>query len=190
MKPRRVAVLGLGNVLMGDDGFGPYLAQFLRAAYELPEGLSVQELGTPGFDLVPHLAGLDAVIILDAVQAPALPGDVRVYRRDQILRHAPGPRVSPHDPALKEALLLADLAGEAPKEVILVGVVPARVTTGVGLSVPVRAALPTAVAEVVGHLAALGFRLRPRHPPALLDVWWEQAATGLPPLRAAGPGLR
>lgn len=175
MRPRRAAVLGLGNVLMGDDGFGPYLAQFLRAAYELPEGLSVEELGTPGFDLVPHLAGLDAVIILDAVQAPALPGDVRVYRRDQILRHAPGPRVSPHDPALKEALLLADLAGEAPEEVTLIGVVPARVDTGPGLSRAVKAALPQAAAEVVRHLAALGFALRPRHPSASLDVWWESA---------------
>jgi hydrogenase maturation protease len=181
MKPRRAAVLGIGNVLMGDDGFGPYLAQFLRAAYEIPDGLSVRDLGTPGFDLVPHLAGLDAVIILDAVQAPALPGDVRVYRRDQILRHAPGPRVSPHDPALKEALLLAELAGEAPAEVVLVGVVPARVRAGPGLSPAVKAALPRAVAEVIRHLAALGFVLHPRHPPAFLDVWWE---------RNADPGAR
>ena len=175
MKPRRAAVLGIGNVLMGDDGFGPYLAQLLQAAYDLPEGLSVRELGTPGFDLVPYLAGLDAVVILDAVQAPALPGDVRVYRRADILRHTPGPRVSPHDPALKEALLLADLAGQAPEEVVLIGVVPARVSPGPGLSILVKAALPDAMAEVVRHLGALGFCLRPRHPPASLDVWWEAA---------------
>jgi hydrogenase maturation protease len=169
-----VAVLGLGNVLMGDDALGPTVIKVLEAEYEFPTGVSVQDLGTPGLDLTPYLAGVEALIVVDTVRASGAPGEVRLYRRDEILKHPPQPRLSPHDPGLKEALLTMEFSGSGPREVLLVGVIPAEVRTGVGLSQAVRAAVPAAVAEVVQELARLEVAPRPRPAPAPADLWWER----------------
>ena len=93
-----LAVLGLGNVLMQDDAAGPHVIAALRAGWLIPDGIEVEELGTPGFDLVPYLSGRDTVILVDAVRADAEPGTVRVYRRDEILAHPPGPSYQPARP--------------------------------------------------------------------------------------------
>ncbi|MBZ0268067.1 hydrogenase maturation protease, partial [bacterium] len=136
------AILGLGNVLMGDDALGPWAIERLRARWRFPESVEVEDLGTPGLDLLPHLAGRQAVILVDTVRATGDPGDVRRYGLDEVLAHAPGPRVSPHDPGLKETLASLRFAGNAPEELTLIGVIPERVDNRMGLSDAVRAALP------------------------------------------------
>ncbi len=170
----RVAVVGLGNVLMGDDALGPAVIKTLEAEFEFPTGVEVADLGTPGLDLSPYLSGLAALVVVDTVRAAAEPGALRLYRRDQILAAPLHPRVSPHDPGLKEALLTAEFAGDGPREVLLVGVVPGEVTTGIGMSDPVRNAVPAAVAEVVRELVRLGVPPRRRSEPAEPDLWWER----------------
>jgi hydrogenase maturation protease len=167
-----VAVLGLGNVLMGDDALGPTVIKVLEAEYEFAPAVSVQELGTPGLDLTPYLAGVDAVIVVDTVRASGAAGQVRLYHRDQILGHRPQPRLSPHDPGLKEALLTVELSGEGPREVLLVGVIPEGVRTGV--SEAVRAAVPQAVSAVVAELGRLGVPPRARPTPTDAELWWER----------------
>jgi hydrogenase maturation protease len=169
-----VEVVGLGNVLMGDDALGPTVIKVLEAEYEFPGGVSVQDLGTPGLDLTPYLADIRALIVVDTVRASGVPGEARLYRRDEILKHPPQARLSPHDPGLKEALLTMEFAGNGPREVLLVGVIPAEVGTRIGLSPAVRAAVPGAVAEVVKELTRLGVAPRPRPTPADPDLWWER----------------
>ncbi len=71
----RVLVAGLGNVLMGDDAFGPWVVRSLEADHELPPGAVARDLGTPGLDLTPHLADLEALVVVDTVHADAAPGD-------------------------------------------------------------------------------------------------------------------
>ena len=76
------------------------------------------------------------------MHATGAPGEVRLYRRDEMLKNPPQPRLSPHDPGLKEALLTLEFSGTAPREVLLVGVIPASVETGVGLSPAVQRGCP------------------------------------------------
>lgn len=171
----RVAVVGLGNVLMGDDALGPMVIQALEAAYEFPARVTVSDLGTPGLDLIPYFTGLDALVIVDTVTSAGSPGQLRLYRRDEILRTPPQPRLSPHDPGLKEALLTAEFAGDGPREVLLVGVIPGEVRARVGLSPAVRLAVPAAAAEVIRELDRLGAPARARAVPRPLDPWWERA---------------
>jgi hydrogenase maturation protease len=170
----RVAVYGLGNVLMGDDALGPYAVEVLRATHELPDEVTVADLGTPGLDLAPYLDGLDALVLLDTVSAAGAPGEVRAYRLPDIVRHAPGPRLSPHDPGVKEALLLAGLTGNGPAEVLLVGVVPASTATGVGLSPAVAEAIPAVVAAAVAELRRLGVPVAVRPRAEAPRIWWEE----------------
>ena len=171
-----VRVLGLGNVLMGDDALGPWVVEDLLARWEFPEGVSVVDVGTPGLDLTPYLADAEAVFLVDTVKADAPPGTLKVYSRGQLLARGPQPRVSPHDPGLAEALFSLDFAGCAPKQVTLVGVVPEKVEKGVRLTPAVRAAVPAASEEVAGRLAWLGLAPR-RRPGAFTRPWWERAAS-------------
>lgn len=170
----RIAVLGLGNVLMGDDGLGPNVIQQLQNTYEFPDTVEVVDLGTPGLDLIPFLTEVDAVIFVDTVRSTGSPGDVRVYHTDDLLRHAPRPRVSPHDPGVKSALLTLKLAGIGPSEATLVGVIPSRVEKGPGLSGALEAAVPVAAAAVVRELARLGASATPRDESVVTRPWWEQ----------------
>jgi hydrogenase maturation protease len=175
-RPGRIGVIGLGNVLMGDDAFGPWVAQVLLAEYEFPPGVSVEDLGTPGLDLIPYVADLEALVLVDTVRSDGPPGTIRLYRRDALLKHAPEARLSPHDPGVKEALLTAEFAGVGPREVLLVGAVPMDSAMGVRLSPPLREAVPLAVAEVLRELARLGWPAARRSAPGRADIWWEAEA--------------
>lgn len=170
----KTLVMGLGNVLMGDDGFGPFVVKVLESRYDFPGEVSLLDAGTPGLDLVPFLTGPEAVVIVDTVKAEAPPGTLKRYGREAILRHLPEARLSPHDPSLKEVLLTLDFAGKGPREVTLVGTVPASVAAGPGLSAPVRAAVEAAVEAVRVELERLGVPARPKAEPGDPDLWWER----------------
>src|SRR5262249_25589253 len=146
---RMIRVLGLGNVLMSDDGFGPFVVRVLEATYECPEGVEFLDAGTPGLDLTPFLIGADAVIFVDTVSSRGMPGEIRVYSRNEILRHPPQARTGGHDPALKEALLTVEAAGCGPTRVTLVGAIPEWVATGTALSPRLERAVGPAVQAVV-----------------------------------------
>lgn len=168
-----VAVLALGNVLMGDDGLGPHVLRRLVAEWDLPPEVEVHDLGTPGLDLAPWLMDLRAAILVDTVKADAPPGTIRTYGKER-LATLPAPlRMSPHDPALVEVLSSLELAGHAPRELILVGVVPLMVEQGIGLSDPVRAAIPAAVDAVLAELRRFGVEPERRSAPAeTKEEWW------------------
>jgi hydrogenase maturation protease len=168
------AVIGLGNVLMGDDGVGPYVVEQLRAAYDCPEGVELRDAGTPGLDLVPFIADTDACIIVDAVRSAGAPGEMRVYRLEQILAHAPMPRLGPHEPGVKETLITLHLAGQAPREVVLVGVIPEHSDAWPGLSAAVRDRVPELMAQICAELERLGTPLIARAVPRVPDTWWER----------------
>jgi hydrogenase maturation protease len=150
-----IAVFGIGNVLVGDDGIGPAVVSAIEREYDLPETVILEDLGTPSLDLAARLTEFETVIFIDAVSAKAAPGTVRIYTLDEILEHPPGLRLSPHDPSLKETLLTSRFASGNPCHVRMVGVVP-EATDAFGLSATVHAAIPRAVAAVLHELELLG----------------------------------
>jgi hydrogenase maturation protease len=170
---KRIGIFGLGNVLLADDGWGPYLVRLLEANYEFPENVELRDLGTPGQDLALDMAGLDLLIVLDSVNASGQPGELRRYGKEEILRHKPGPRLSPHDPSFKEALMVADLHGDAPEEVVLIGVIPDETDLEPSLSEAVRKSLPEAQEMVMAELSRYGNEIPKRNPPQKPDIWWE-----------------
>lgn len=170
----RVAVIGIGNVLAGDDAVGPHVVRVLEARFELPDGVQVIDAGTPGYDLTAFLADQDAAILVDAVRTGGPAGELRTFAKAELLEKRPILAVSPHEPGVREALLNAEFMGVTPPVVRLVGVVPSATATGIALSPPVRAAVPGAVDAVVRELAALGVALAPRREPREPDLWWEK----------------
>lgn len=172
---RRVGVVGLGNVLVGDDAFGPYVVRHLESRYDMGPGVEVMDLGTPGLDLAPHLEGLDALIVVDTVHSDGDPGTLKRYDKEALLSRPSPPRTNPHQPGVKETLLRLEVEGLAPRTVLLVGVVPEQTETGVGLSAAVRAAAWDAVESIVEELMRLGYPVAPRVPAVEADVWWERS---------------
>ncbi len=179
LTPGEVRVLGLGNVLMGDDALGPWVIEELLANWEFPDGVRVLDVGTPGLDLTPYLADADTVILVDTVKADGAPGAIHLYSREELLASPAEPRLSPHDPGLTEALFALDFVGCAPREILLIGVVPGMVAKGIGLTPAVRTAVVQAAARVVERLSRLGLPPRARTRPPCVSPWWEKpAATG------------
>lgn len=175
MSPR-TAVIALGSVLMTDDAVGAHVLRRLEAGHELPSDVELLDLGTPGPELAHRIEGLDAVVFVDTIRTPGgRPGEIHLLRREEILRGHQPLRLSPHDPSLRGALLAADLLGQAPSEVLLIGIVPAETHLGIGLTPAVQAALPQAVEAVAAELARLGCGASRRETPQPVELWWEKA---------------
>jgi hydrogenase maturation protease len=146
-------VIGLGNVVLSDDGLGVHAVGRLRHGYSLAEGVELIEGGTAGLLLLPHLADARRAIIVDAIDTGAPPGTlVRLAGEDWASTFAIG--ITPHDVGLRDLLGAAKLSGAWPQELVLHGVQPASTAIGTELSAAVAAALDPLVCEIVAELAA------------------------------------
>lgn len=150
------AVFGIGNVLFGDDGVGPAVARYLQSNFAFTDDIVVEDLGTPSLDLPGYLAGHDSVIFIDAVAAGAPAGSIRTFSREEIVAVPAGGHISQHEPSINDALIVLDFAGNAPRDVLLVGVTPQTLEGGVTLSDPVQRAVPRAAGVVIAELARRG----------------------------------
>ncbi len=156
----RIVVLGLGNILLRDEGVGVRVVEALAARYVLPAVVEVVDGGTTGMELLDTLAGCDHLLVCDAVQTGAPPGSV-VKLADAEVPALFQSRFSPHQLGLAEVLATLILMEEAPTTITLVGVVPVDLELGIELSPEVAAVVERAVACLVDTLHRLGFPLTP-----------------------------
>ncbi len=172
----RVMILGVGNLLLGDDGVGVHLAQWLQGEPTgLPKGTEVLDGGTFGLDLAPHLKGVTRLIIVDAAAHGSVPGHVSTWRGEDVSRVFGRP-LSVHQVGVDALLGALTLMGWMPPEVTLVGVEPRDLEPSVDLSPPVAAALP-AMRELVVVAATADM---PGHDPARHDAGGPLQATDAP----------
>lgn len=157
-RPAPVLVLGIGNELLTDEGVGVLAAR--RLAERAPPGVDVLPAGTLGLQLLTEIVGREAVLVLDAVMGEGLaPGDVVALDVEEVPADA-APGLSVHQLDVTDALRVAELAGAAPVRAVVVGIVPASLEPGVGLSDVVAARLDDLLAEVERVLAGWGVPLR------------------------------
>lgn len=171
---RRVAVYGIGNVLIGDDAAGPSVVRWLESNYEFADGVSVEDIGTPSLDLAARMCGFDAIVFVDAVSAKGEPGELRQYTRAEIVKNPPSLRMSPHDPSLKETILLVELLPDGPSYITLIGIIP-KTLDAFGLSDEVEAAVPRAGERVLAELETLGVMFMRRVAPLAVVSFWQAA---------------
>jgi hydrogenase maturation protease len=158
--PRPLLVLGVGNVLLRDEGVGVRVAREIAAlpAGQLPPGTEVVDGGTLGLDLLPMIEDAAAIVMVDAVNLRSEPGATRVLR-DEELHTALAQHVSPHQVGVGDLLAAARLAGSLPERVSLVAIQPEVIEIGLELTPAVEAAVPIAVDLVRRELAALAMGL-------------------------------
>jgi hydrogenase maturation protease len=156
-------VLGIGNVLWADDGFGVRAVEALHAAYALPESVELLDGGTQGLNLLEPVVGHGAVLVFDAIDFRLAPGALRVLRGREVPAWA-GTKMSLHQQSFQELLAIADLQGRFPEKLTLIGVQPERLEDfGGSLSDCVREKLPLAVELAALELAAWGFPAQARN---------------------------
>lgn len=156
-------VLGLGNILLSDEGVGVRVVEALSAAFELPPAVEILDGGTAGMDLMEAVAGRECLIVADAMNADATPGTVLRFADEDI--HAFFQmRLSPHQLGLSDLLAALTLTDEVPRRVILIGIVPADLSLGTELSEVARVARDRAAKLIARELTALGHSLRPKKP--------------------------
>ena len=153
-------VLGLGNVLLGDDGAGPAVIAWLRQTRVAPAGTRLFDGGTLGLSLLPYLEDARRVILVDAVAADAQAGTL-VRLEGAEVGPAVATRLSPHQVGVADLLDGARWHDREPERLILLGVVPESIELGVGLSDPVRRALPQLIDLVCAEAQAWGHPLAP-----------------------------
>jgi hydrogenase maturation protease len=146
----RIAVLGLGNLLMGDEGVGIHVLHKLKERGP-PEGVELVDGGTAGIDLLPVLKQADRVIIIDAVRAGGRPGSIYRFKPEDLKGETPM-ALSLHQFSLQDVLHSAHLLGIEP-EITIIGVEPKRIAPGLELSEELQEVLPQLVEVVWAELS-------------------------------------
>ncbi len=135
-----VLVLGIGNILLRDEGVGVRVIEAMREL-SLPEHVELCDGGTSGADLLEVLSDRRKVIVIDAMDADAEPGTVCRLTLDDLLP-SEAPHISLHDIGLLETIDMARCLGAQPDDVVIFGVKPKEVRCGLELSPPVNQAIP------------------------------------------------
>ncbi len=162
-------VLGIGNLLWADEGFGVRAVEALHAAYAFPASVVLKDGGTLGLNLYEDIADARRVLVFDAIDFGLPPGTLRVLRDDDVPAWG-RTKLSPHQIGFNDILALAQLNGRAPDTIVAIGVQPVELDDfGGSLREPVRDRLPEAVARAARQLAAWGFPGAPRAPGAVYE---------------------
>jgi hydrogenase maturation protease len=136
-------------MLLSDDGVGPVLLQELANTENRWRGeVEFLDGGTQGLALLGRLSGRRALIIVDALRKGEAPGTIYRLTLPELREVTPGRASSGHESNAGELLAAAELLGELPDRLFVVGVEPEKITTGVGLSTAVQEALPEASDQV------------------------------------------
>ncbi|WP_310493202.1 HyaD/HybD family hydrogenase maturation endopeptidase [Dechloromonas sp.] len=122
MNSKRILVLGIGNILWADEGFGVRCVEALNAGWEFPPQVTVMDGGTQGLYLLPYVQEADCLLVFDAVDYGDEPGQLRVVVGDQVPRFMGVKKMSLHQTGFQEVLMAAELTQKLPAELVLVGV--------------------------------------------------------------------
>lgn len=140
-----ILVIGVGNILLGNDGVGVELVTRLSAQAERwGDKVELLDGGTQGMALLGYLPGREAIIFFDAVELGAEPGALHVIHDEAVLGFGSNASTS-HEANAGELLRVAQLLGDLPGKLVLVGVEPGIVETGIGLSKQVQSSIPSAL---------------------------------------------
>jgi len=153
-----ILVLGVGNVLLTDEGIGVRTVEALLGEYQFPDNVEVVDGGTAGMELVEIIANKEHVILIDAVNTGADVGTV-VTLVDEEVPALFRSRISPHQLGISDLLGVMALTGETPKHFTLFGVVPFSMATGVELSPQMLPLKNILVENVVNKLEELGCKV-------------------------------
>ncbi len=159
----RTLVLGIGNILWADEGFGVRAVEEFHRRYRVPDDVTILDGGTQGLYLVNFLQEHDRLLVFDAIDYGLEPGTLKIVRDDEVPKFTGAKKMSLHQTGFQEVLSAADLLGAYPRELALIGCQPLDLEDWGGpLTGPARDALEPALAAAVALLAEWGIAVESR----------------------------
>jgi hydrogenase maturation protease len=155
----KILVLGIGNLILQDEGLGIQAIQQLQAQFEIPPEIEILDGGTSGMELLTPISDAEQIIILDAVKTGKPAGTIIRLDNEEIPTFF-RTKVSPHQIGLADVLAAATLTDSMPRNLVLFGVEPLEINLGMELSVPVAEQMPRLVQMIVDELNVMGVTLK------------------------------
>lgn len=157
MKKQNILVLGIGNLLWADEGFGVRCVDTLHRHYTFPDNVTLMDGGTQGIYLVQHIRDADILIVFDAVDYNLKPGTLKRVEGEEVPKFLGVKKISLHQTGFQEVLAMADMMGDAPDHLLLVGVQPVELDDfGGGLRPKVRAQIQPAIDTALEYMSGFG----------------------------------
>jgi len=156
----KTLILGVGNLLLSDEGFGVHFIRHLQQHYRFTDEVELFDGGTLGLMVTHKLEEAGRVYIVDALATPGAPGEFRRYAKDDFMLQRIPVKLSPHQVGVQEMLLVSELRGCCPSEVYLLGVIPASLLPGTDLSPVLQPRLGDLAALLVTELRETGLSVQ------------------------------
>ncbi len=156
----KILVLGIGNILWGDEGFGVRAVEAFHRRFEAPANVTVLDGGTQGLYLVHFVEEADYLLVFDAIDYGLEPGALKIVRDEEVPKFTGSKKMSLHQTGFQEVLSAADLLGHYPQKLALIGCQPLDLENwGGALTAPVQEAIDVAVEAGAQVLAEWGVGL-------------------------------
>ena len=161
--PPNVLLLGIGNLLWADEGFGVRALEHLHAHYQFPANVQLLDGGTQGIYLVQYVETADILVVFDAVDYGLPAGTLKMVEDDAVPRFMGAKKMSLHQTGFQEVLAMAQLLDRYPKHLLLIGVQPVELDDfGGSLRPEVKAQIQPAIQIALDYLAQHGIAVTPR----------------------------
>jgi hydrogenase maturation protease len=158
----KVLIFGAGNLILSDEGFGVHFIKYMEQQYCLPENVELYDGGTLGIMVTHKFEEADKVFLVDIVDTPGEPGEIRRYSKDEIMLSKLPVKMSPHQIGIQEMLFISELRGAAPADLTFYGIIPASLEPGNELSLPLKTGLAAVAGLIRAELHGAGIELSPR----------------------------
>ncbi len=154
---RRILVLGVGNSILKDEGFGVHVVQELakqRKKLGIPPNVELMDGATLGLDLLYYMDGRDKIILIDIINAGAEPGEIFKFTPQDIKTKNFINKVSMHQVTLFDVLTMAEVTDRLPEEVVVIAIQPGEINWGEELTPAVAAQIPRVIELIMEELAS------------------------------------
>lgn len=161
--PPSVLLLGIGNVLWADEGFGVRAAETIQQQYDLPDNVVVMDGGTQGIYLIQHVQAADILIVFDAIDYGLPPASLKVIAGDAVPKFMGAKKMSLHQTGFQEVLAMAEMLGDYPEHLLLIGVQPEELEDyGGSLRPAVKQQIQPAIMQALEYLQGFDIELPKR----------------------------
>ena len=163
-----ITVLGIGNVVLQDEGFGVRAAEYLDNKYRFPHNVQIIDGGTLGMELLRFVTGTRKLLVIDSINGGAEPGTMFRFANDAVMEHFQE-KLSVHEVGIQDVLALLQVTGKSIPDVVVLGAQPYAVEAGVELTADMMALLPETEQMVLTELKRWGVEpeLKPEHPASI-----------------------
>ncbi|MBP2641606.1 MAG: hydrogenase expression/formation protein [Firmicutes bacterium] len=148
----KITVLGVGNILLKDEGVGVRVVEEMTRRYTFPENVEVLDGGTLGMELMRFLLGTDRVIIIDAIDGSLPPGSIYQFEKEAVKTYF-REKISVHDLGIQDVLAALDVLEKPLQELVVMGVQPAVIDVGLDLTPVVAQSVEPVITKVLALLA-------------------------------------